>query len=343
MMSQCLILALLVAMAAAQSSEIHLVTANVGETVTLHCFYKGNLALYFMWYKQTLGDNLQILSVFYKYNKNATFYHEFKGNTRFSVQSGEGINHLKISDMQLSDSATYYCGNSYANQVEFGAGLILIVKGSGSRNMTVLQQPVSESVQPGDSVTLNCTIHTETCVGEHSVYWFRHGSGESRPGIIYTHGDRSDQCEKSPEAAFPTQSCVYNLPKRNLSLSDAGTYYCAVASCGEILFGNGTKLDIQGHRADLLLLVYCLGVGLAFSFILIIVLACIMYKMNQRKCLQCRGSVSLTACPAVSSTDAGAQDADHLHYVALNLSNKKNRSRRQRGHMETVVYAGIRQ
>nr|XP_024003510.1 uncharacterized protein LOC111980620 [Salvelinus alpinus] len=228
---------------ATKSSEIHLVTANVGETVTLHGFYKGNLALYFMWYQQTMGDNLQILSVFYKYNKNATFYHEFKGNTRFSVQSGKGMNHLKISDMQLSDSATYYCGNSYANHVEFGAGLILTVK--GSRNMTVLQQPVSESVQPGDSVTLNCTIHTETCVGEHSVYWFRHGSGESHPAIIYTHGDRSDQCEKSPEAGSPTQRCVYNLPKRNLSLSDAGTYYCAVASCGEMLFGNGTKLDIQ--------------------------------------------------------------------------------------------------
>ncbi|XP_045074618.1 signal-regulatory protein delta-like [Coregonus clupeaformis] len=98
---------------------------------------------------------------------------------------------------------------------------------------TVIQQPVSESVQPGDSVTLNCTIHTETCAGEHSVYWFRHGSGESRPGIIYTHGYRSDQCERSPETGSPTQSCVYNLPKRNLSLSDAGTYYCAVASFPE--------------------------------------------------------------------------------------------------------------
>uniref|UniRef100_A0A4W5RQ27 Novel immune-type receptor 9 n=1 Tax=Hucho hucho TaxID=62062 RepID=A0A4W5RQ27_9TELE len=320
-------------LSAAQSSEMHLVTANVGETVTLHCFYKGNLALYFIWYKQTLGDNLQILSVFYKYNKNATFYHEFKGNTRFSVQSGEGINHLKISDMQLSDSATYYCGNSYANQVEFGEGAILIVKGSGSRHMTVLQQPVSESVQPGDSVTLNCTIHTQTCVGEHSVYWFRHGSVESLPGIIYTHGDRSDQCEKRSEAGSPTQSCVYNLSKRNLSLSDAGTYYCAVASCGEILFGNGTKLDIQ----DLLLLVYCLGVALGFSLILIIVLACIMYKMNQRTCLQCRGSMS-------SNLFYGCRDADNLHYVALNLSNKKNRSRRQRSNMEEeTVYAGIRQ
>uniref|UniRef100_A0A8C7VM42 Ig-like domain-containing protein n=1 Tax=Oncorhynchus mykiss TaxID=8022 RepID=A0A8C7VM42_ONCMY len=304
-------------LAAGQSSDIHLVTANVGETVTLHCFYKGNLALYFMWYKQKMGDNPQLLSTFYKYNKNATFYHEFKGNTRFSVQSGEGMNHLKISDMQLSDSATYYCGNTYANQVEFGAGVILTVK--GYRKMSVLQQPVFETVQPGDSVTLNCTIPTQTCVGEHR--------------IIYTHGDRSDQCEKSPEA--PTQRCVYNLPKRNLSLSDAGTYYCAVASCGEILFGNGTKLDIQ----DALILVYCLGVGLTFLLILIIVLACIMYKMNQRKCL----CSSLTLPSTDVSAWEGDPDGDSLHYVALNLSNKKNRSRRQRGHMETVVYAGIRQ
>ncbi|CAB1345288.1 unnamed protein product, partial [Coregonus sp. 'balchen'] len=127
-------------------------------------------------------------------------------------------------DMKSSDSATYYCGSAHSNVLEFGKGTI---------------------VNPGDSVTLKYKIHTESCAGEHSVYWFRHGSGESRPGIIYNIGDRSDQCEKSPEAGSPRQSCVYNLPKRNLSLSDAGTYYCAVASCWEILFGNGTKLDIQ--------------------------------------------------------------------------------------------------
>uniref|UniRef100_A0A674EE35 Ig-like domain-containing protein n=1 Tax=Salmo trutta TaxID=8032 RepID=A0A674EE35_SALTR len=281
-----------------------LLSANIGDTVTLHCSHEGKLALHFLWVKKTLGDGPQLTS-----------------NLHFSVQSGKGIKNQRISDMQLSDS------------VEFGEGSILIVKGSASRITTVVQQPVSESVQPGDSVTLNCTIRTETCAGEHSVYWFRHGSGESHPGIIYTHGDRSDWCEKSPEACPPTQSCVYNLPKRNLSLSDAGTDYCAVASCGEILFGNGTKLYIK----DSLLLVYCLSSALGLSFILITVLGSIMYKMNKRTCLQCRG-------PAVSSSDAAAQDADSLHYVALNLSNKKNRSRRQRSNMEEeTVYSGIRQ
>uniref|UniRef100_A0A8C8FFC4 Ig-like domain-containing protein n=1 Tax=Oncorhynchus tshawytscha TaxID=74940 RepID=A0A8C8FFC4_ONCTS len=224
--------------------ESGLMSANVGDTMVLQCLYKGDMAMHFSWYKQPFREKPHLISTIYKYDKYATFYHEFKDNPRFSVQSSNGVNHLSISDIKGSDSATYYCGSAHSNVVEFGKGTILNVKGI-SNSMSVLQQSVSESVQPGYSVTLNCTIHTETCAGGHSVYWFRHGSGESRPGIIYTHGDRSDQCEKSSEAGSPTQRCVYNLPKRNLSLSDDGTYYCAVASCGEILFGDGTKLDIH--------------------------------------------------------------------------------------------------
>uniref|UniRef100_A0A4W5P4C1 Ig-like domain-containing protein n=1 Tax=Hucho hucho TaxID=62062 RepID=A0A4W5P4C1_9TELE len=224
--------------------ESGLMSANVGDTMVLQCFYQGDMAMHLSWYKQPFREKPNLISTIYKYEECATFYHEFKDNPRFSVQSSNGVNHLSISDMKSLDSATYYCGSAHSNVVEFGKGTILDVKESNSK--TVLQQPVSESIQPGDSVTMNCTIHTETCAGGHSVYWFRHGSGESHPGIIYTHGDRSDQCEKTSEAGSPTQSCVYNLPKRNLSLSDAGTYYCAVASCGEILFGDETKLDIHG-------------------------------------------------------------------------------------------------
>ncbi|XP_045067754.1 uncharacterized protein LOC123482858 [Coregonus clupeaformis] len=182
---------------------------------------------------------------------------------------------LTISKTEPWDSATHYCGAMEVGEVKFGEGTVLIVKGSNS--MSVLQQSVSESVQQGDSVTLNCTIHTETCAGEHSVYWFRHGSGESHPGIIYNIGDRSDQCEKSPEARSPRQSCVYNLPKRNLSLSDAGTYYCAVASCGEILFGNGTKLSgmvtfDSDSQMRILVLLYIIRTGVLLCCLTILII-----------------------------------------------------------------------
>uniref|UniRef100_A0A3P8YYM6 Ig-like domain-containing protein n=1 Tax=Esox lucius TaxID=8010 RepID=A0A3P8YYM6_ESOLU len=249
--------------------ETHYMSANIGEEVTLLCFYGDEMAMHFSWYKQALGKNPKLISTIYKYDENASFYHEFKGNTRFSVQGRNGMNHLSILNVEISDSAIYYCGRAHSNVVEFGHGIMLNNK---TDILILISDSESNRISPGDSVTLNCTINTETCEGEHSVYWFRHDSGESPPGIIYTNGDRSGQCMKSPESWSPTQSCVYNLPKRNLSLSDTGTYYCAVASCGEILFGNGTKLDIQVLRILVLLSIGRTGVLFCFLTILLVII-----------------------------------------------------------------------
>uniref|UniRef100_A0A3Q4MSV8 Ig-like domain-containing protein n=1 Tax=Neolamprologus brichardi TaxID=32507 RepID=A0A3Q4MSV8_NEOBR len=99
-----------------------------------------------------------------------------------------------------------------------------------------------------DTATLQCSVLTNseknTCSGHHNVFWFRDGSNKSLPNIIYTHGNRTDQCEQRSD---PQDGCVYRFSK-TVSSSDAGTYYCAVATCGEILFGNGTKLDVQGMQ-----------------------------------------------------------------------------------------------
>nr|XP_046237537.1 uncharacterized protein LOC124054997 isoform X2 [Scatophagus argus] len=132
----------------------------------------------------------------------------------------------------LGDSATYFCGSSHSNMVEFGKGVFLSVKGATPKG--IVQSPVSETIQPGGSMTFNCTVHTETCDGKHSVYWFRHGS---RQGILHRH-------ISTPQSS--SQSCVYHLQKMNVSTSDAGTYYCAVAYCGMIMFGNGSELVVRG-------------------------------------------------------------------------------------------------
>ncbi|XP_036403581.1 uncharacterized protein LOC118790695 [Megalops cyprinoides] len=201
-------------------------------------------------------------------------------DSRFSIKKDKGF-HLIISDTTLADSAMYYCAGLWNYVVHFGNGTFLTLKEQQESNSrTVVQQPVSEPVQPGDSVTLQCTIDTETCAGEHSVYWFRQGSGESSPGVIYTHGNSSDQCERTSGAGSPTQSCVYKLPKTNLSLSDAGTYHCAVATCGEILFGNGTRLDVEEGVNHI---VFGLGGALVLCVIGIIVLIC---TRNKTECCE---------------------------------------------------------
>lgn len=90
-----------------------------------------------------------------------------------------------------------------------------------------------------------CRVQTvdEKCAGGHHAYWFREATDESHPAIIYADGDMKKQHEEGCEDDSTTQICIYTLAKRNLSLSDAGTYYCAVLACGKIVLGNGTRLE----------------------------------------------------------------------------------------------------
>uniref|UniRef100_A0A667YZF5 Uncharacterized LOC115376191 n=1 Tax=Myripristis murdjan TaxID=586833 RepID=A0A667YZF5_9TELE len=284
-------------------------SANVGDNVTLSCFYDGDDAAKFFWYKQTLGQ--KPILIFYKYEKNAIFHNEFKNDARFKLETETNGNQLKISELQHSDAATYFCVSSYLYNLKFGDGVTLSVKDSGLNIQAVVHQSESQTIQPGDSVTLNCTVHTGTCDGEHSVYWFR-SSGLSQPRAIYTHGVTDDQCERKPTTH--TQTCDYNLPMKSLNLSDAGTYYCAVLSCGEILFGNGTKNNTDSESPQ------HLSVSVGFCCISLV----------------CNG-----VCCFISSCQG--QHADNLHYAALS-ENKVHRPRRQRDNTDTVcVYSSIKQ
>nr|ACU27034.1 novel immune-type receptor 5 [Dicentrarchus labrax] len=314
--------------------ESGFISANVGDDLTLQCFYEDFAAKYH-WYKQTLGQKPRRISITYMYDKNGTFYHEFKNSPRFTLQTKAGENHLKISDVQISDSATYYCVSSSSFLFEFGAGTIVSIKGSGLNIPVSVHQSASETIQPGGSVTLNCTVHTGTCDGEHSVYWFK-TSEESHPGLIYTHGGRNDQCERKPNNQ--THTCVYNLPMQSLDLSHAGTYYCAVASCGHILFGNGTKLDVL-DEVDSSVLVYFLSGALAFTTILVVLLTVSMYKMNNSY----KASESQARSAPSTAHAEGHQEADNLHYAALNV-NTAYRSRRQRDNTQNeCVYSRVKQ
>ncbi|XP_044219174.1 uncharacterized protein LOC122990118 [Thunnus albacares] len=147
------------------------------------------------------------------------------------------------------------------------------------KSFYVKQNPKTESVQSGKSVTLQCSLlsknkeNTDQCPGEHSVYWFRAGLGESHPSIIYTQ-NRSDEREK--------KSCVYSLSKTIQDTSDTGTYYCAVVTCGEILFGEGAKVEIR----QLDPVVFVLGALLVCCVTVIAVL--IFYMNRSRVCERCK-------------------------------------------------------
>ncbi|XP_034531998.1 uncharacterized protein LOC117807058 [Notolabrus celidotus] len=318
------------------SSPLRFLSVSVGEDVTLECFYQESVAVMFYWYKQTLGQKPEMVSKFYKHDQQGFLDDDFKNDPRFELETSTSTNHLKIRDVQDSDSGTYYCISGYAYVFDFIGGVIIHVRGSGLNVPALIHQSGSETIQPGGSVTLSCTVHTGSCDGEHSVYWFK-DSEESQPGLIYTQGGNDDQCERERNQ----QTCVYNLLMKSMNLSHAGTYYCAVVSCGHVLFGNGTKLDLEDDE-DRVVLVFVLSAALTVTTMLVVFLA---YKaLTMYKTTSCTCTDHQAGSPAASGLSAaGEQDADGLHYAALR-KNKANRSTRPRDDTGSeCVYSSVRQ
>lgn len=172
-----------------------------------------------------------------RHNPVASLNNEYK--ERFQVRSGEGINDLIISSLLPSDSAMYYCGILEFNAIEFGEGAFLHVRTSFA-SIPFVVQPALEQLRLGDSLNLSCSIHTEKCTGEHNLFWFKHGA--NKPAIMYQN---VGQCVHETKSG--TQNCTSYFPIKSVNSSDAGMYYCALVSCGEIVFGNGTTVEIAGR------------------------------------------------------------------------------------------------
>ncbi|KAK7877221.1 hypothetical protein WMY93_032074 [Mugilogobius chulae] len=140
------------------------------------------------------------------------------------------VDQIPVTVFRPGDSVTLTCSGSF-NEVN-------VTKSQSC--VQVRQSPSSAAVVPGRSVSLQCSLQPKNnksqiqCPQQDNVHWFRAGSEEPHTGLMYNSTN---------------YSCVYRLSKTIGHSSDAGTYYCAVDTCGHILFGTGTKVDI-GHRAD---------------------------------------------------------------------------------------------
>uniref|UniRef100_A0A665WDB2 Ig-like domain-containing protein n=1 Tax=Echeneis naucrates TaxID=173247 RepID=A0A665WDB2_ECHNA len=213
-------------------------TVGVGKGVKLTCpRHKSDDHVNLFWIRLVLGNLPEFLG-----GTPSVDYNGVKKTPHFTTKQEPGTFLLNINNTEQSDTGLYYCIKVDDLDVKFLKGTFLRIKGKFN------SLPPSDPVRPGDSVTLQCSVlfdsEKKTCPGDHSVYWFRAGSDEAHPSFIYAHGNNRDHCKKSPESES-TQKCDYFFSK-NVSSSDAGTHYCAVATCGEILFGNGTKLEIEG-------------------------------------------------------------------------------------------------
>ncbi|KAK3535637.1 hypothetical protein QTP70_018429 [Hemibagrus guttatus] len=176
---------------------------------------------------------------------------------KMEMTVGENIS-LTIPHMKKDDEGLYYCGKSFMDDFILSRGTYLTVTDHSDVKVSVWQRGMLDSVPAGASVTLQCSILSESRAAELQVLWFRAAPPQSHPQIIYTHHNSSHQCESGSS----THTCVYNFTRNILNLNDAGTYYCAVALCGKIIFGNGTAVQLGNNTVNILLYTYFIVINL---------------------------------------------------------------------------------
>ncbi|XP_047441529.1 uncharacterized protein LOC125008363 [Mugil cephalus] len=213
-------------------------TVDVGDDVTLTCPRQTSMyQVTLHWIRLVSGNWPEFLGGTFNFDHDGV-----NKTPHITAKQQPGTFILHISQTTLSDTGVYYCIKVDSLHMTFLNGTFLRIKGPEPHITTVTEVSPSDP----DSMTLQCSVLSDydnkTCPEDHRVYWFRAKSDESHPSLIYIHQDSGDGCERSPETH--SQRCVYSFSK-DVSSSHAGTYYCAVATCGEILFGNGTKLDIK--------------------------------------------------------------------------------------------------
>ncbi|XP_053179634.1 uncharacterized protein LOC128362807 [Scomber japonicus] len=326
---------------------IPVITVQLGEPATFTCAFSDDdfSRMNFYWYKQSAGDTLKLIV---KLSTNPEYGPGFSPS-RLEAHKDKNFINLTILRTVQEDEGMYHCEVMDWIKTKWN-GTYLSVKGNSERtsNYTVVQRStVSDPIHPGDSVTLQCSVLSDsgnkTCSGGHSVYWFRTGSNGSHPDFIYTDGSSPDECRKKSDMNLSPKSCDYHFSK-NISSSDAGTYYCAVATCGKILFGNGTKLELVQTTHSLFIGIVILTVCLTVSVVANIVFIC---NQSLRVREQYKGKESTISeaqhdnlrQPVHEITEAD----DTMNYAALNFSERKaKRGRKKREFSEDSVYSQVK-
>uniref|UniRef100_A0AAV2KT75 Immunoglobulin domain-containing protein n=1 Tax=Knipowitschia caucasica TaxID=637954 RepID=A0AAV2KT75_KNICA len=116
-----------------------------------------------------------------------------------------------------------------------------------------------------------------------------------------------------------------SLHIHNVSSEQTGTYYCAVAACGQVLFGNGTEVRVREVSE---MLVYVLGGVSVFSTSLVVGLSfCLCTNNNTDK----------------SVKGAAAKTKDVPKRLQYKATEQVNRRRQSHDTWSECVYLSVEQ
>ncbi|GAB1287396.1 Predicted gene 5150 [Apodemus speciosus] len=161
---------------------------------------------------------------------------------------------IRISNITLEDAGTYYCVKFQRGslepdpEIQSGGGTELFVLGATMKELKVIQPEKTVSVRAGGSATLKCIVTSLLPVG--SIRWFR-GVGQSRH-LIYSFTGQHFPRVTNVSDATKRNNLDFSISISNVTLEDAGTYYCVKFLKGslepdiEIQSEGGTELLVLG-------------------------------------------------------------------------------------------------
>ncbi|KAM9375354.1 uncharacterized protein KZ484_007943 [Pholidichthys leucotaenia] len=320
--------------------QIPLTAAELGDNLTLTCNATMDTVGLFYWYKVKFGFTIE--TVAHGTFDSTELKKQFK-NSRFHITKNGKSYVLRINNVNKEDEAIYYCQVGYAYVMEFINGTVLVVNDPKTEQKPVFvkQSPDVKTVQLGNNITLQCSLlsknkeNQDECPAKHRVYWFRDRS-EPHQGLVYTDSIKTDEEDRG---------CIYRLSKTIKDYSDSGTYYCAVVTCEEILFGKGTKVKAEQAPSPLVIVLWTL-LGLS----LIVIFALIVIKKKKPACEHCKGRWITTTSNRVEDDRLAEEQTNHvvgddvgINYAALDFpSRKARRWKNTRELPEDCMYTGMR-
>ncbi|XP_020562055.3 neural cell adhesion molecule 1 isoform X1 [Oryzias latipes] len=314
------------------SQPVFFFETELGDDVTLKCSATGFDQRLLYWFKFQFGYKIQLIS---KTPGGGPHL-----DSKF-ISTRAGQEHaLIIKNVSKEDQGTYFCQAGSSYNMEFINGSLLVVKDPKTKHIfnNVEKGPGVELVQEGNTVNLQCSVISKTkenpteCASEHQVYWYKAASA-SGPQIIHTTTSKCDVQEK--------RRCDYHLSKTIHNSSDSGLYSCAVLSCGEILFGERTEVQIKGELCwDVITLGILLTISVFVNVILIL--------SRRKKKLECVQHTGEDSCQAEQDQPAEGQgvsldnEENGVNYVALEFSRKAARLKNNTELLNDCIYSNMK-
>uniref|UniRef100_A0A674JIL4 Ig-like domain-containing protein n=1 Tax=Terrapene triunguis TaxID=2587831 RepID=A0A674JIL4_9SAUR len=107
---------------------------------------------------------------------------------------------------------------------------------TGSSSQSVVTQPPSVSVSPGNTVKLSCTLSSGTSISDYYVSWYQQKPGNSLRYLLNYYTDSDKRQGSGVPARFSgskdTSSNAGYLTISGALAEDEADYYCAVWKSG---------------------------------------------------------------------------------------------------------------